>query len=66
VKTIELTRADRTMFAECPKCNKHELGHNVGNIYCMAYSKAQWARSPKCENCHTDMQLLYEVKTDDQ
>jgi len=32
----------------------------------MAYTKRQWARQPKCENCDTEMQFKYEVKTDEQ
>lgn len=62
---IRLTVSDRTVFAVCPNCNRTGKGLKAANFYSMAYTKRQWARQPKCENCGTDMQFSYEVITDE-
>jgi len=64
LEEIRLTDSDRTVFTVCPNCNKTGLGLKAANYYSMAYSKKQWARKPKCDNCHTDMQFKYEVETE--
>lgn len=64
VNEIRLTDSDRTVFSVCPKCNAGGLGQKAPRYFSMAYSRKQWARKPKCENCGTDMQFSYEVKTD--
>jgi hypothetical protein len=61
---VSLSDSDRTIFSICPNCNKKGKGVPVGNIYSMAYTRRQWQRNPKCENCNTDMQFIYEVKVD--
>ena len=62
---IRLTDQDRTVFAVCLSCNKSALGMKAPQYYSMAYTRKQWARAPKCENCHTDMQFKYEVGIDE-
>ena len=61
---IRLSDSDRTVFAICPQCNKSGLGQKVPRYFSMAYSRKQWVRKPKCDNCDTPMQFKYEVKID--
>lgn len=56
---------DFRFWAKCPKCCKTGLGVVMGDYYSCAYTRKQWARSPKCVNCDTDMQFIYEVMYDE-
>jgi hypothetical protein len=60
-----LSDSDRTIFSVCPNCNKTGRGLKAPDYFSMAYTKKQWARKPKCDNCETEMEFKYEVKTDD-
>jgi hypothetical protein len=62
---ITLNESDRTFFAKCPVCCKTGKGVPVGDYYCMAYTRRQWSRNPKCENCETPMRFLYEIPRND-
>lgn len=65
MQEVRLTGSDRTMFAICPKCNKSGLGLKAPRYFSMAYTRKQWARKPKCDNCDTEMQFKYEVEVND-
>lgn len=64
-KEVTLTASDPTMFSRCPKCNVSGLGVPLGDINCKAYTKREWRQNHDCENCGTQMVLLYEVRIDD-
>lgn len=64
MKEIRLSDSDRTMFARCSECNRTGLGTKAPMFFSMAYTRKQWAREPECDNCHTKMQLVHEVKVD--
>jgi hypothetical protein len=58
----KLNYDDPTVFAICSgACSQHGLGAKVGNYFGKAYTRARWARKPKCDNCKSPMKRLYEV-----
>jgi hypothetical protein len=60
--TIELNDRDLTNFMVCKKCNRRGLGQPLGDINCKAYTKRDASMKPECENCGSEMTLIYEVK----
>jgi hypothetical protein len=59
---ITLEFDDPTIFAICSgKCCSHRPGTKVGNYFGKAYTPRRWKRGPKCDNCGSDMRMLYEV-----
>ena len=63
MKEVSLSDSDRTVFSICPNCNKTGRGMKAPNYFSMAYTKRQWAKQPKCDNCETEMVMVYEIKT---
>lgn len=59
---ITLNESDRTIFAVCPRCCRKGKGVIFGDVFCMAYTKRQWARKPVCPNCGSHMEVKHEVR----
>lgn len=70
---VVLDDSDPTVFAKCPKCCASYTGKVQGDYFAKAYPRRKWGRiircpdcnqahAQVCENCHTDMQFIYEVK----
>lgn len=66
---IKLEVFDPTVWGKCPKCTRTGTGVHVGNYFAKAYPRQKLGRSAQdvisketCENCGTQMELLYEVK----
>lgn len=58
---ISLSPEDPTIFAKCPVCCKAGTGVKIGDIFCKAYTPRRWKRDSTCENCGTQLVILYEV-----
>jgi len=54
---------DPTHFAQCGgACCQHRPGKKVGNYFAKAYTDRKWKQKPVCDNCGSQMRLLYEVE----
>lgn len=58
---VSLSPEDPTIFAKCPRCCKSGVGQKLGDIFLKAFTVRRWKRSPICENCGTDLIILYEI-----
>ena len=59
---ISLSPEDPTIFAKCQKCSRSGKGEKVGDIFLKAFTARRWKRSPVCENCGSELIILYEVE----
>lgn len=52
---------DFRFWAKCPRCCRTGKGVVMGDYYSCAYTRKQWRQEPRCVNCNTVMQLIYEM-----
>lgn len=56
-----LTDEDPSVFAKCPKCDRHGMGVKPNRYFGRAYSARQFRRTPTCDNCGTSMVELFRL-----
>lgn len=59
---IRLYSDDPVVFAACSgRCNRRGKGVSTAFLFYRAYSRGAFRRRPKCDNCKSPMEILYEV-----
>jgi hypothetical protein len=58
---ITLDYDDPVVFAKCGKCSKTGPGSSILSIFYKAYPRRRWDKHPTCENCGSQMVLLYQI-----
>ncbi len=58
---IKLLPGDPTVWGRCPHCCRTGIGVVVGDYYALAFPRHKWERGPRCENCETPLEFMYEV-----
>lgn len=59
---ISLSPEDPTIFAKCPRCCKTGRGEKIGDIFLKAYTTRRWKRDSLCENCGSQLIVIFEVQ----
>ena len=61
---LRLLPSDPTIFTQCDKCCARGRGSRALEYFAKAFTLRDWRKGQTCENCHGELTVLYEVKTD--
>jgi hypothetical protein len=64
-RNIRLSPEDPTVFAKCPKCDRHGRGEPFGNYFGKTFSIRQWRRGQVCDNCGSALLEIRRIKLED-